>query len=429
MIIKPLRVWVQNILPVVYDDSLSYLEIVAKINAKTNEIISQTNENTQAIETLAEVIAELGDVDELKALLDEVKTIVEDLYTTDEPLMDGEASAGSADHAARSDHVHPSDTNKANKDLDINSSTVNQYVKILAVDENGKPTAFGSGTPSGGSELSDNNPVMNGTASAGNGNEASRYNHVHPSDTTKLNTDGDGSNVTTAFTVASSRTNIATGEKLSILFGKIAKWFSDLGTAAFRAATSRVTRGSTDLVESGTVFNELNGKAKNNELAIVITGARPSTVVSVGQYVLVRDSIIVGITDGLYKAVNALSPSTDVTMSDLSAVSIGGLNNIGVIKDGSFTVNSSFTYDVCYVMPKEQNGLVLLYVYFKANFTANQYTRVGVVSPPPPREILETVSYGNQTALIDIYPDGNIDIYPYDINFTGYIRHTIPYFL
>lgn len=148
MIINPLKVWVQNILPVVYDDSLSYLEIVSKINAKTNEIIDQTNENTHAIEGLAEVIAELGDIEELKALINEIESIIENLYTTDAPLMDGTASAGSAEHAARSDHVHPSDTSKANKDLGINNSSVDQYVKILAVDNSGKPTAFGSGTPS-----------------------------------------------------------------------------------------------------------------------------------------------------------------------------------------------------------------------------------------------------------------------------------------
>lgn len=71
---------------------------------------------------------------------------------------------------------------------------------------------------------------------------------------------GDGSNVTAAFTAANNRTNISTGEKLSVLFGKIAKWFADLGSAAFRAATGSITQGSTDLVESGAVYNGLSGK-------------------------------------------------------------------------------------------------------------------------------------------------------------------------
>ena len=55
----------------------------------------------------------------------------------------------------------------------------------------------------------------------------------------KLDKTGDGSNVTAAFTAASSRTNIATGEKLSVLFGKIAKWFSDLGSLAFKSTVAK----------------------------------------------------------------------------------------------------------------------------------------------------------------------------------------------
>ena len=50
----------------------------------------------------------------------------------------------------------------------------------------------------------------------------------------KLDKTGDGSNVTAAFTAAASRTNIATGEKLSVLLGKIAKWLSDLKALAFK---------------------------------------------------------------------------------------------------------------------------------------------------------------------------------------------------
>lgn len=51
----------------------------------------------------------------------------------------------------------------------------------------------------------------------------------------KLDKTGNGSNVTAAFMAATARANIATGEKLSVLFGKIAKWFSDLGSLAFKS--------------------------------------------------------------------------------------------------------------------------------------------------------------------------------------------------
>ena len=50
---------------------------------------------------------------------------------------------------------------------------------------------------------------------------------------------GDASNVTAAFTAASTRANIATGEKLSVLFGKIAKWFADLGSLAFKSKVAK----------------------------------------------------------------------------------------------------------------------------------------------------------------------------------------------
>lgn len=58
---------------------------------------------------------------------------------------------------------------------------------------------------------------------------------------TKLAPTGDGSNVTAKFTAASSRTNIATGEKLSVIFGKIAKWLADLKAVAFSGSYTDLT--------------------------------------------------------------------------------------------------------------------------------------------------------------------------------------------
>ena len=60
----------------------------------------------------------------------------------------------------------------------------------------------------------------------------------------KLDKTGDGSNVTAAFTAASTRINIATGEKLSVLLGKIAKWLGDLKALAFKDKVAK-----TDLAE------------------------------------------------------------------------------------------------------------------------------------------------------------------------------------
>lgn len=55
----------------------------------------------------------------------------------------------------------------------------------------------------------------------------------------KLDKTGDGSNVTAAFSTATTRSNIATSEKLSVLFGKIAKWFADLGSLAFKSTVAK----------------------------------------------------------------------------------------------------------------------------------------------------------------------------------------------
>lgn len=62
---------------------------------------------------------------------------------------------------------------------------------------------------------------------------------VNSFNSTKLESNGDGSNVTAAFTAASTRANIATGEKLSVLFGKIAKWLADLGSLAFKSTVAK----------------------------------------------------------------------------------------------------------------------------------------------------------------------------------------------
>ena len=139
-------------------------------------------------------------------------------YTGD-PEMDGTASPGSSTSWAKGDHVHPTDTSRAASDLGVSGATANQYVQITAVDANGKPTAFGAGTPSGGDVTAD-------------------------------------------------------------------------------------------------------------MLGIVIDGNSTPVGAAVGQYVIVKNSTITGVTDGLYTAAQAIPANTAIDSTYLSAVSGGGLNGV-----------------------------------------------------------------------------------------------------
>lgn len=50
---------------------------------------------------------------------------------------------------------------------------------------------------------------------------------------------GNINDTTSTFSQATSRTNISSGDKLSTIFGKIAKWFSDLGSLAFKSNVAK----------------------------------------------------------------------------------------------------------------------------------------------------------------------------------------------
>lgn len=80
----------------------------------------------------------------------------------------------------------------------------------------------------------------------------------------KLDKTGNGSNVTAAFTAASTRANIATGEKLSVLFGKIAKWFSDLGSLAFKSTVAKSDLASDVQTSLGKADSALQSVSKSD---------------------------------------------------------------------------------------------------------------------------------------------------------------------
>ena len=81
---------------------------------------------------------------------------------------------------------------------------------------------------------------------------------------------GDISNKTVVFSEASTRSNINTGESTSTLFGKIKKWFSDLGAAAFQSVANNLTTTA-----EGNVLDARQGKVLNDAVSELNTKTAP----------------------------------------------------------------------------------------------------------------------------------------------------------
>jgi hypothetical protein len=86
--------------------------------------------------------------------------------------------------------------------------------------------------------------------------------NITASDVGAVADDGDATNATVAFTEATARANISTGEKLSVLFGKVKKWFSDLKPHAFKDTVNNLTTTAT-----GSALDAAQGKVLNEAIA------------------------------------------------------------------------------------------------------------------------------------------------------------------
>lgn len=65
-----------------------------------------------------------------------------------------------------------------------------------------------------------------------------------------------------------------------------------------------------------------------NALAIVVDGNKSAVSATVGQYVIVKNSTITSVSDGLYTAAKAIPAGTAIDATYLKAVSKGGLNAV-----------------------------------------------------------------------------------------------------
>lgn len=80
----------------------------------------------------------------------------------------------------------------------------------------------------------------------------------------KLDKTGDASTTTVAFSAASARENIKTGEKLSVILGKIAKWFADLKTVAFTGSYNDLANKPT--IPDGSKYMPLSGGTMSGDI-------------------------------------------------------------------------------------------------------------------------------------------------------------------
>lgn len=77
--------------------------------------------------------------------------------------------------------------------------------------------------------------VDSGSGSVGAESAFARGDHVHPTDTTRLATNGDASSVTVTFTAPNKRETIVSGEAFNTIAGKILKYMNDFGSCAFKS--------------------------------------------------------------------------------------------------------------------------------------------------------------------------------------------------
>lgn len=163
--------------------------------------------------------------------------------------------------------------------------------------------------------------------------------------TEKLNADGNGSDVTATFTQAGERANISTGEKLSVIFGKIKKYFSDLGTAAFKNTGTGANDVATGNHSHSAVTTSTNGfmsSTDKSKLDGITAGAQVNTVNSVagktGAVTLNKSDVglsNVNNTSDLDKPVSAAQQyalNSKVDLSSYTAIDV--LNKVKTV-DGS----------------------------------------------------------------------------------------------
>ena len=129
---------------------------------------------------------------------------------------------------------------------------------------------------------------------------------------------------------------------------------SSSGVVSFNGQTGVVTADASTLEMSSTDSTSIEDTITNVEkdIAILINGSTAAVNVAAGQYVLVQNSGMTGVQDGLYVSNTAVPAGTPFTAAYLDAVSNGGMNSLNdkltlkelVVNVGTITLNASGYY-------------------------------------------------------------------------------------
>lgn len=202
---------------------------------------------------------------------------------------------------------------------------------------------------------------------------------------TALQPSGNGSNVTSTFTAASSRTNISSGEKLSTIFGKIAKWFTDLKAVAFSGSYN-------DLTDTPTIPIVNNGKLTiyRNGTALGSFSANQSSLLGIDIIVPTKTSDLNNDSDFLTKSGNG--SNVTATFSEAGTRSnIGSGESLSTIfgkikkffsdlKSVAFTGNYSDLSGTPTIPAAANNGILTIKQNgtSKGTFSANQLSNTEI---------------------------------------------------
>lgn len=213
---------------------------------------------------------------------------------------------------------------------------------------------------------------------------------------------GDGSNVTAAFTAATTRANIATGEKLSVLFGKIAKWFADLGSLAFKSTVAKSDLASDVQASLGKADSALQSVSKSDVGLGNVANERQYSSANPPPYPVTS-------VNGKTGAVTVPSVNVPATTSLLKGDGSGGL--------------AAATADVDYAMVPHTRKVRLTASGWNSSTKQQTVTCSGVLSDATKQLLIPTPV---NTAVGNPYDEASIQMVAQGANSVTFYAETVP---